>query len=121
MVPEIREGSVGDYCSKSCINVLSLLKCNILQFSDLKDSKEAVYGALDAWVAWEQNFLIASLKQALFALEKEQQWHRVVQCGAAKETTSHILVECHPQGLLGWAAPKLVASQIQLMSRFDGG
>ncbi|KAJ4961694.1 hypothetical protein NE237_021604 [Protea cynaroides] len=47
--------------------------------SDLKDSKEAVYGALDAWVAWEQNFPIASLKQALFALEKEQQWHRVVQ------------------------------------------
>lgn len=46
---------------------------------DIKDSKEAVYGALDAWVAWEKNFPIASLKRALLALEKEQQWHRVVQ------------------------------------------
>lgn len=46
---------------------------------ELNDSKEAVYGALDAWVAWEQNFPIASLKTILNALEKEQQWHRVVQ------------------------------------------
>ncbi|KAJ7944768.1 Pentatricopeptide repeat-containing protein [Quillaja saponaria] len=46
---------------------------------DLKDSKEAVYGTLDAWVAWEQNFPISSLKMALLALEKEQQWHKVVQ------------------------------------------
>lgn len=46
---------------------------------DIKDSKEAVYGALDAWVAWEQNFPISSLKRALIALEKEQQWHRIVQ------------------------------------------
>ncbi|KAF3673420.1 putative pentatricopeptide repeat-containing protein, chloroplastic-like isoform 2 [Capsicum annuum] len=46
---------------------------------DLKDSKEAVYGALDAWVAWEQNFPIGSLKQVLLKLEKEQQWHRIVQ------------------------------------------
>lgn len=45
----------------------------------MKDSKEAVFGTLDAWVAWEQNFPIASLKRALLALEKEQQWHRVVQ------------------------------------------
>ncbi|XP_050281456.1 pentatricopeptide repeat-containing protein At4g18975, chloroplastic isoform X1 [Quercus robur] len=46
---------------------------------DIKDSKEAVYGALDAWVAWEQNFPIASLKRALLVLEKEQQWHRIIQ------------------------------------------
>ncbi|KAE9596783.1 putative tetratricopeptide-like helical domain-containing protein [Lupinus albus] len=46
---------------------------------DLNDSKEAIYGALDAWVAWEQNFPIASLKRILTVLEKEQQWHRVVQ------------------------------------------
>ncbi|KAF3448377.1 hypothetical protein FNV43_RR09090 [Rhamnella rubrinervis] len=46
---------------------------------DLRDTKEAVYGALDAWVAWEQNFPIASLKRAMLALEKEQQWHRIVQ------------------------------------------
>lgn len=45
----------------------------------MEDSKDAVYGTLDAWVAWEQNFPIAALKNVLLALEKEQQWHRVVQ------------------------------------------
>ena len=51
----------------------------ILQLLDIKDSKEAVYGTLDAWVAWEQNFPIASLKRALLVFEKEQQWHRIIQ------------------------------------------
>ncbi|XP_024019638.1 pentatricopeptide repeat-containing protein At4g18975, chloroplastic [Morus notabilis] len=46
---------------------------------DIKNSKEAVYSALDAWVAWEENFPIALLKGALLVLEKEQEWHRVVQ------------------------------------------
>ncbi|KAG9443426.1 hypothetical protein H6P81_014766 [Aristolochia fimbriata] len=46
---------------------------------DLKESKEAVYGALDAWVAWEQTFPLVSLRRALITLEKEQQWHKVVQ------------------------------------------
>ncbi|KAL4182377.1 hypothetical protein AMTRI_Chr12g242170 [Amborella trichopoda] len=45
----------------------------------LKESKEAVYGALDAWVAWENKFPIVSLKRALAILEKEQQWHRIIQ------------------------------------------
>lgn len=59
-----------------------------MQLLDIKDSKEAVYGALDAWVAWEQNFPIASLKRVLIALEEEQQWHRVIQ---VKELSSHPL------------------------------
>ncbi|XP_020578963.1 pentatricopeptide repeat-containing protein At4g21190 isoform X2 [Phalaenopsis equestris] len=46
---------------------------------DLKDSKEIVYGTLDAWVAWEQNFPLAMLKRALLVLEKGEQWHRIVQ------------------------------------------
>ncbi|XP_022863472.1 pentatricopeptide repeat-containing protein At4g18975, chloroplastic [Olea europaea var. sylvestris] len=46
---------------------------------DLGDDKEAIYGALDAWVAWERNFPIGPLKNVLLALEKEQQWHRIVQ------------------------------------------
>ncbi|XP_057495980.1 pentatricopeptide repeat-containing protein At4g18975, chloroplastic-like [Actinidia eriantha] len=46
---------------------------------DIKDSKEAVYGVLDAWVAWEQNFPIGPLKRVLLTLEEEQHWHRVVQ------------------------------------------
>ncbi|CAN8311226.1 unnamed protein product [Cochlearia groenlandica] len=46
---------------------------------DIEDSKEAVYGALDAWVAWERNFPIASLKIVIANLEKQHQWHRMVQ------------------------------------------
>ncbi|KAK1264614.1 Pentatricopeptide repeat-containing protein [Acorus gramineus] len=46
---------------------------------ELRESKEAVYGALDAWVAWEQNFPLVALKRALTTLEKEQQWHKIVQ------------------------------------------
>ncbi|GJN28435.1 hypothetical protein PR202_gb16558 [Eleusine coracana subsp. coracana] len=46
---------------------------------NLEDSKEVVYSTLDAWVAFEQDFPLASLKQALTALEKEEQWHRIVQ------------------------------------------
>ncbi|KAI3469701.1 hypothetical protein Pfo_026364 [Paulownia fortunei] len=46
---------------------------------DLQDSKEAVYSTLDAWVAWERNFPIGALKNVLLALEKEQQWHRIIQ------------------------------------------
>ncbi|KAK9078074.1 hypothetical protein SSX86_002131 [Deinandra increscens subsp. villosa] len=46
---------------------------------DLDNSKEAVYGALDAWVAEEQEFPIGRLKTALLTLERKQQWHKVVQ------------------------------------------
>ncbi|VFQ77202.1 unnamed protein product [Cuscuta campestris] len=46
---------------------------------DLEDSKEGIYSALDAWVAWEQNFPIGLLKHVLLTLENEQQWHRVIQ------------------------------------------
>ncbi|KAI9186747.1 hypothetical protein LWI28_020449 [Acer negundo] len=55
------------------------IKFLVTTLLDLKDSKEAVYGALDAWVAWEPNFPIVSLKRALLTLEKEEQWHRIVQ------------------------------------------
>jgi hypothetical protein len=50
-----------------------------LQLLVLEDSKEAVYSTLDAWIAFEQDFPLASLKQAIVALEKEEQWHRIVQ------------------------------------------
>ncbi|XP_075511092.1 pentatricopeptide repeat-containing protein At4g18975, chloroplastic [Primulina tabacum] len=46
---------------------------------DIKDSKEEVYSTLDAWVAWERNFPIGALKNVLLILEKDQQWHRMVQ------------------------------------------
>ncbi|XP_058110835.1 pentatricopeptide repeat-containing protein At4g21190 isoform X5 [Magnolia sinica] len=62
---------VGDECNSRAFTSSELF--------DLKDSKEAVYSALDAWVAWEQNFPIVSLKRALITLEKEEQWHRIIQ------------------------------------------
>ncbi|KAF3779581.1 Pentatricopeptide repeat-containing protein [Nymphaea thermarum] len=49
------------------------------QLFSLKESKKAVYGALDAWVAWEQNFPLGPLRQTLTMLEKQHQWHRIVQ------------------------------------------
>ncbi|KAG2380035.1 Pentatricopeptide repeat-containing protein [Vigna angularis] len=64
---------------RCCQTLVSPPPSSLQQLLELNDSKETVYGALDAWVAWEQNFPIASLKRILNSLEKEQQWHRVVQ------------------------------------------
>lgn len=46
---------------------------------DLKEDKETMYSTLDAWVAWEKDFPIGRLKIVLINLEKEQQWHRIMQ------------------------------------------
>ncbi|CAK9170552.1 unnamed protein product [Ilex paraguariensis] len=70
----LRKHQVGENVSRK--DKISFLTSTLLE---LKDSKEAVYGALDAWVAWERNFPIGPLKIVLNNLEKEQQWHRVVQ------------------------------------------
>ncbi|KAJ6871223.1 hypothetical protein NC652_036783 [Populus alba x Populus x berolinensis] len=70
----LRRNQIGDNVSKK-----DKIKFLITTLLDLNDSKDSVYGALDAWVAWEQIFPIASIKQVLIALEKEQQWHRIVQ------------------------------------------
>ncbi|XP_071729677.1 pentatricopeptide repeat-containing protein At4g18975, chloroplastic-like [Rutidosis leptorrhynchoides] len=61
-------------------NVLRTDKVNFLVkiLMDLDDSKESVYTALDAWVAWEQDFPIGPLRRALIGLEKEHQWHRII-------------------------------------------
>lgn len=62
-------------------NVSPRDKINILisTILDLDDSKEAIYNALDAWVAWEKDFPIGRLKIVLLNLEKQQQWHRIIQ------------------------------------------
>ncbi|KAL9261623.1 Pentatricopeptide repeat-containing protein, partial [Drosera capensis] len=51
----------------------------MVHFNVPRPRRESVYGTLDAWVAWEQNFPIASLKNVLLFLEREQQWHRIIQ------------------------------------------
>lgn len=62
-------------------NVLKKNRIGVLLSTllDLDDSKEAVYGALDAWVAEEREFPIGRLKMALISLEKTENWHKVVQ------------------------------------------
>lgn len=69
-----RENDVGKNVSNK-----DKIKFLVNTLLDLKESKEAVYGALDAWVAWEQRFPIASLRIALTILEKDQEWHKVIQ------------------------------------------
>ncbi|KAL9262044.1 Pentatricopeptide repeat-containing protein [Drosera capensis] len=41
--------------------------------------KEAVYGALDKWVAWELEFPLIAAAKALRILKKRNQWIRVIQ------------------------------------------
>ncbi|XP_051180202.1 uncharacterized protein [Lolium perenne] len=46
---------------------------------DLEDSEEAVYSTLDAWAAFEQDSPVVSIKKAIVALEKKEQWNMIVQ------------------------------------------
>lgn len=62
-----------DVSKKDKINVF------ISKLLELDDNKEAVYGALDAWVAEEKEFPIGRLKTALITLERKEKWHKVVQ------------------------------------------
>ncbi|XP_062197989.1 pentatricopeptide repeat-containing protein At4g18975, chloroplastic-like isoform X1 [Phragmites australis] len=71
---ELKQGPIGKNLSSA-----EKRKFLINTLLDLEDSREAVYSTLDAWIAFEQDFPLASLKQALSALEKEEQWHRIVQ------------------------------------------
>ena len=73
-----------------------------LQLRDLKDSKEAVYGTLDAWVAWEENFPIALIRRALNILEKEQEWHRIVQVGAVSDLYCYLSSFSVSHSILRW-------------------
>ncbi|CAA0806893.1 Unknown protein [Striga hermonthica] len=45
----------------------------------LPDNKQLIYRTLDAWVAWERDFPIGAVKNVILALEKQNQWHRVIQ------------------------------------------
>lgn len=57
------------------------------QLSGLPNEKEAVYGALNKWVAWEVEFPIIAAAKALQILRKRSQWHRVIQ---VSNTTSYV-------------------------------
>lgn len=47
--------------------------------SGLPSEKEAVYGALDKWTAWETEFPSIAAAKALRILRKRSQWNRVIQ------------------------------------------
>lgn len=47
--------------------------------SQLPNEKEAVYGALDKWTAWETEFPVIAVAKALNILRKRRQWVRVIQ------------------------------------------
>ncbi|KAL9267360.1 Pentatricopeptide repeat-containing protein [Drosera capensis] len=47
--------------------------------SEQPNVKEAVYGALDKWVAWELEFPLIAAAKALKILKKRNQWIRVIQ------------------------------------------
>ncbi|KAF2586768.1 hypothetical protein F2Q70_00034596 [Brassica cretica] len=51
----------------------------VRMLSGLPNEKEAVYGALNKWVAWEVEFPIVAAAKALQILRKRSQWHRVIQ------------------------------------------
>lgn len=50
-----------------------------IQVSGLPNEKEAVYGALDKWTAWETEFPLIAAAKALRILRKRSQWKRVIQ------------------------------------------
>ncbi|XP_057443074.1 pentatricopeptide repeat-containing protein At4g18975, chloroplastic isoform X1 [Lotus japonicus] len=47
--------------------------------SELPNEKEAVYGALDKWTAWETEFPLIAVVKALKILRRKRQWVRVIQ------------------------------------------
>ncbi|GAB2212242.1 hypothetical protein Droror1_Dr00025593 [Drosera rotundifolia] len=54
---------------------LKLVEC----VKGLSNLKEEVYGALDAFVAWELEFPLVIVKKALKMLEYQREWKRVIQ------------------------------------------
>ncbi|KAJ4703740.1 Pentatricopeptide repeat-containing protein [Melia azedarach] len=47
--------------------------------SELPKEKEAVYGALDKWMAWETEFPLIAAAKALRIFRRRGQWRRVIQ------------------------------------------
>ncbi|KAL7108986.1 hypothetical protein ACP275_06G148000 [Erythranthe tilingii] len=47
----------------------------------LPNEKEAVYGALDEWIAWETEFPLIAAAKALRILRKRNHWKRIIQVG----------------------------------------
>lgn len=73
----------------------------IRNISGLPNEREAVYGALNKWIAWETEFPLIAAAKALRMLRKRSQWIRVIQVakwmlskgqGATMETYDTLLL-----------------------------
>ncbi|KAJ0983429.1 hypothetical protein J5N97_011684 [Dioscorea zingiberensis] len=47
--------------------------------TNLPNEKEAIYGALDKWTAWETEFPVIAAAKALEILRNRKQWLRIIQ------------------------------------------
>lgn len=61
--------------ARSGVKALNLVRI----ISELPNEKEAVYGALDKWAAWEIEFPLLAAAKALRILRENSQWLRVIQ------------------------------------------
>ncbi|XP_020256565.1 pentatricopeptide repeat-containing protein At4g18975, chloroplastic [Asparagus officinalis] len=53
---------------------------NLVQIvSKLPSEKEAIYGELDKWTAWETEFPVIAAAKALEIMRKRNQWLRIIQ------------------------------------------
>lgn len=66
----IRKDSNG--LGQKALNLVETISC-------LPNEKQAIYGALDKWVAWETEFPLVAAAKALRILRKRGQWKRVIQ------------------------------------------
>lgn len=62
-----------------CISVIYHFLLWTWQISKVSNEKEAVYGALDKWTAWETEFPLIAATKALGILRKRRQWRHLIQ------------------------------------------
>ncbi|THG14711.1 hypothetical protein TEA_015642 [Camellia sinensis var. sinensis] len=85
--------------------------------SALPNEKEAVYGALDKWTAWETEFPLIAATKALRILRKRSQWIRVIQMkcrGPLHHLRAMMTAACHGLGCFQAIRAALRRSQASL-------
>ncbi|KAJ4959081.1 hypothetical protein NE237_026192 [Protea cynaroides] len=65
--------------SRKRIGTVSKSEKLVKSIKELSNVKEEVYGALDAFIAWELEFPLITVKKALKTLENEGEWKRIIQ------------------------------------------
>ncbi|KAL5723404.1 hypothetical protein ACHQM5_006810 [Ranunculus cassubicifolius] len=65
--------------SNKRIGTISKSKKLVDCIKGLSNVKEEVYGTLDAFIAWDLEFPLITVKKALKTLEEEKEWKRIIQ------------------------------------------